>query len=59
MKAVWFNSVGEVFDIMEDTDFPDMMEKWNVVASGDKIVFVDDEDETYKVGGRYDEMRRI
>jgi hypothetical protein len=61
MKAVWFNSVGEVFDIIDDLDGVSVLAKmphvWNVIEVGDTIKFVDDEEDQFKIGGTYDKMR--
>ena len=62
MKAVWLNSINEVFDIIDEADGVSVIAKmpyvWNVIAEGDTIKFVDDDDENYIVGGVYDKMNR-
>ena len=63
MKAVWFNTVGEVFDIIDDTDGVSVVAKmphvWNVIEAGDTIKFVADDDDTFTVGGHYDKIAAI
>ena len=63
MKAVWFNSVGEVFDILDDTDGVSVVAKmpyvWNVIESHDTNKFVDDDDTRFSIGGHYSEMATI
>lgn len=53
MKAVWFNTVGEVFEIWEDDAVHSGDWAHNMFAPGDTIRFVEDDDETYQVGGTY------
>ena len=53
MKAVWFNTVGEVFEIFEDDVVNSGDFAHNLFAPGDTIKFVDDDDERYQVGGAY------
>lgn len=61
MKAVWFNSVGEVFDIIDDTDgldvFGKMVSHFRVASPGDTIKLVEDEEDQFKIGGTYHKMR--
>lgn len=62
MKAVWLNSVGQVFDILDDLDGVSVVAKmpyvWNVINPGDTVEFVDDDDENFIVGGVYDNLGR-
>lgn len=61
MKAVWFNSVGTVFDVIDDKDGVSVVAKlphvWNVLMPGDSIRLVEDEDDSYTLGRTYDKMR--
>ena len=62
MKAVWLNSVGEVFDILDENDGVSVVSKmpyvWNVLQPDDTIQFVEDDDENYIIGGVYDHLQR-
>ena len=61
MKAVWFNSVGEVFDILDDLDGVSVVAKmphvWNVLEAGDTIKLVEDDNEDFVIGSIYDKGR--
>ena len=58
MKAVWFNSVGEVFDILDDLDGVSVVSKmpyvWNVIQPSDTIKFVEDDNMDFVIGSVYD-----
>jgi hypothetical protein len=56
MKAVWFNSIGTVFAVYEETLIVDAVENAPMMP-GDTIRFVGDDDETYQVGMTYDKLR--
>lgn len=62
MKAVWLNSAGQVFDIIDDLDGVSVVAKmphvWNVIQPSDTIEFVEDDDENFIVGGYYDKLGR-
>ena len=56
MKAVWFNSIGTVFAVYEETLIVDAVENAPMMP-GDTIRFVGDDDQTYQVGMTYDKLR--
>jgi hypothetical protein len=56
MKAVWFNSIGTVFAVYEETAIVKAVETAPMMP-GDTIRFIGDDDEAYQVGITYDEVR--
>ena len=59
MKAVWLNTVGEVFEIFEDADRLAVKIDNSHFMPGDTIKFVEDDDDTFKVGGHYSAVAAI
>ena len=46
MKAIWFNSLGDIYGELSGEDMLERIAtEWNVLMPGDTISFVEDEDE--------------
>jgi len=56
MKAVWFNSIGTVFAVYDETVIVEAV-KTAPIMPGDTIRFVGDDDDTFQTGMTYDKMR--
>jgi hypothetical protein len=56
MKAVWFNTIGTVFAVYDETIITQAVASAPMLP-GDTIRFVEDDDETFQVGVTYDKMR--